>query len=70
MLTGVFGSGTVGNAKALLVLAGRSISTQTRPSASLVDYFESQNASAGDRIYETRLGVSGSINDRTVLLAP
>ncbi len=42
MLTGVFGSGTVGNAKALLVLAGRSISTQTRPSASLVDYFEAR----------------------------
>jgi hypothetical protein len=60
----------VGNGWALLVLAGRSVNGNARPSAALTDYFEGENATPADRIHETRLGAARTINDRAILLAP
>ena len=55
---------------AILILMGRSLNGSSRPSATLSDYLEGQNASTGDGVFEHRVGVPGSINDRVVVLAP
>lgn len=54
---------------ALLVLAGRAVNTQTRPSSTLSNYFEGENVSPSDRIFETN-NRSASFNDKIVILAP
>jgi len=56
------------NIRLLLVLAGRRLDTQTRPSASLADYLEFQNADLGT-LYEQRPMRSAKISDAT-LMAP
>lgn len=65
--------------KALLVLSGRSINGQVRPSSNPIDYFEGENAIQGDLNLESRLGVPGfkawstdppASNDRAVVVAP
>jgi len=56
------------NIRVLLILAGRGLDTQTRPSASLSNYLEFQNADLGT-LYEQRPMRSSRIVDAT-LLAP
>jgi hypothetical protein len=53
------------NIRMLLVLAGRGLDTQTRPSASLSDYLEFQNADLGT-LYEQRPVRSAKISDATL----
>ncbi len=55
--------------RAILVFAGRALAN-TRPSANLSDYLESQNSTPADFIFEHRQGSPTSINDRVVVLAP
>ncbi len=66
----------VRNTRALLVIAGRRLDTQTRPSSSLADYLEYQNADNGT-FYEQRrmrsgkvidLGANAPWNDRLVIV--
>jgi hypothetical protein len=58
------------NKRAILILAGRALNGSTRPSASLSDYLEGENATPADFIYEHRQGSPTSINDRVVVLSP
>jgi hypothetical protein len=61
------------NKFAILVLAGRvlpGINSTTRPSSNLADYFEGENSTPGDFIFEHRAGTPTSINDRVVVIAP
>ena len=53
------------NIRLLLVLAGRRLDTQARPSASLADYLEFQNADLGT-LYEQRPMRSAKIADATL----
>jgi hypothetical protein len=53
------------NIRLLLVLAGRRLDTQARPSASLADYLEFQNADLGT-LYEQRPVRSAKISDATL----
>ena len=53
------------NIRLLLVLAGRRLDTQARPSASLADYLEFQNADLGT-LYEQRPMRSAKISDATL----
>jgi hypothetical protein len=64
------------NIRMLLALAGRRLDTQTRPSASLSDYLEFQNADSGT-LYEQRPmrmsklalpALNAPMNDRLVLV--
>jgi hypothetical protein len=52
------------------MLAGRSLNGNARPSSNVADYFEGENATPSDRIFETRLGVMRTTNDRAAVLAP
>ena len=45
-------------------------SAQSRPSNSLDDYFEGENKTPGDRIYEFNTRNSTSINDRVFVVSP
>jgi hypothetical protein len=57
--------------RAILILSGRPLGTSmTRPSSTLSDYLEGQNASPGDYVFEHRAGVATSINDRVIVIAP
>ncbi|OGA27134.1 MAG: hypothetical protein A3I01_02555 [Betaproteobacteria bacterium RIFCSPLOWO2_02_FULL_65_24] len=56
--------------RAILLLAGRTLNGMGRPSSSLVDYLEGNNTTTTDAVFEHRAGVSTSINDRVVVLAP
>ena len=57
------------NKKAILVFAGRSLNSSTRPSANPADYLEGQNSTPADLIFEHRSGVPTTINDRVVVLS-
>jgi len=57
------------NKKAILVFAGRSLNSSTRPSANFADYLEGQNSTPADLIFEHRSGVPTTINDRVVVLS-
>ncbi|HEY6863408.1 MAG TPA: ubiquitin-activating E1 FCCH domain-containing protein [Burkholderiales bacterium] len=63
---------TVNDKRAILILMGRSLTGNTRPSASLAEYFEGANAPlvAAPYAYENRPGVPTSINDRVVVISP
>ena len=63
--------------RAIVILAGRSLSGATRPNGALSDYLEGKNASTGDYSFENSLGktttVAGApaaINDRVIVIAP
>ncbi len=66
--------------RALIILAGRSLSGASRPNGNLSDYLEAKNASTGDYSFEHGLGktttVAGppvavkAINDRVIVIAP
>jgi hypothetical protein len=59
---------TVENVPGVAVAAGARLATQARPSASLDDYFEDDNAD-GDTQYTTR-PATGTFNDRLQVLTP
>ncbi len=54
----------------ILVLGGRALNGTVRPSSSLGDYLEGQNATPADFVYEHRSGTPTSINDRVVVVSP
>ncbi len=63
--------------RAILILAGRSLSGTTRPNSTLSDYLEAKNASTGDYQFEHGLakttlvaGSSTAINDKVIVVAP
>jgi hypothetical protein len=59
--------------RAILILAGRSLNGNPRPSASIGDYLEGANATAlttSPYVFEHRSGVPTSINDRVVVVSP
>lgn len=55
--------------RALLVLAGRALAGQNRPSAALADYLEGQNATPADFVYEKNQRTA-AFNDRIIVVAP
>jgi len=57
------------NKQAILVFAGRALDGQTRPSGTLANYLEGQNATP-DLTFEHRSGTATSINDRVVVVSP
>ena len=56
--------------RALLILAGRSLNDSARPSTTLANYLEGENATPGDYVFEHRAGPPSSINDRVVVICP
>lgn len=54
---------------AILMLAGRGLTANTRPTASVTDYFENANGTS-PFVYENRVGLPTSINDRIVVVSP
>ena len=58
--------------RAILLFAGRSLSGNPRPSALFSDYLEGVNATFASNpyIFENRIGVPTSINDRVVVVSP
>jgi len=58
------------NKRAILVLAGRSTNGSARPSSSVANYLEGENATVSDFVFEHRSGTPSSINDRVVVLSP
>jgi type II secretory pathway pseudopilin PulG len=69
-----FNDDTVRNTRVLLVIAGRKLDTQTRPSSNFADYIEYQNADSGTYYEQHRMRagkvVSGNSpwNDRLVIV--
>jgi type II secretory pathway pseudopilin PulG len=69
-----FNDDTVRNTRVLLVIAGRKLDTQTRPSSNFADYIEYQNADSGTYYEQHRMRagkvVSGNSpwNDRLVVV--
>jgi hypothetical protein len=51
------------------MLAGRGLTANTRPTASVTDYFENANGTS-PFVYENRVGLPTSINDRIVVVSP
>jgi len=58
------------NKQGILILMGRSLNGTARPSGTLGNYLEGNNASTGDYIFEHRIGAPGAVNDRVVVLSP
>jgi hypothetical protein len=56
--------------RAILLLSGRTLNASTRPSSNPADYLEGGNTTLTDALFEHRAGVSTSINDRVVVVAP
>ena len=63
-------SGTTNNKQAILILAGRALDGQSHPNSTLSNYLEGQNATPADLVFENRLGVPTTINDRVVVVSP
>lgn len=65
---------TLNDKRAILLLAGRSLSAALRPNGTLADYLEGANLTAMNGttpfVYEHRSGVAVAINDRVVVVAP
>jgi hypothetical protein len=69
-----FNDGTIRNTRVLLVLAGRRLDTQTRPSSNFANYVEFQNADSGTYYEQYRMR-AGKVavgnapwNDRLVIV--
>lgn len=62
------------NKRAIVILAGRSLSGASRPNGTLSDYLEAKNASTGDYAFEHSLRKTTTgpveINDRVIVIAP
>ena len=56
-------TGNANDKRLALVIAGRALASQTRPSASLTDYLEVENASTADRVFAAGT-TSTTFNDR------
>jgi hypothetical protein len=63
---------TANDKRVILILAGRSLNGSTRPSSTVGDYLEGVNATFASNpyIFENRIGVPTSINDRVVVVSP
>lgn len=61
---------TTDDKNAILILTGRSLNGTARPSGTLANYLEGQNASTGDYVFAHRVGAPGAANDRVVVLSP
>jgi len=65
---------TANDKRAILVLAGRALNGNPRPSGTPADYLENANLAAAlgttPYVYEHRAGVPTSINDRVVVVSP
>jgi hypothetical protein len=58
------------NGRLILVLAGRAFNGSPRPSGNLADYFELENSSQFDRVFQHHLfGLPTTINDRVIVVA-
>jgi hypothetical protein len=57
------------NVQALIITPGRALGSQVRPCATVSDCLEGAENTNGDFIY-ARSGVTASINDRLVVVAP
>ena len=55
--------------RALIIIAGRALAGQTRPSINVSDYLEAGNATVPDDIYE-RNAMSATFNDKVTIVAP
>jgi hypothetical protein len=59
------------NGHLILVFAGRAINGSNRPSGTLTNYFELENSTPTDLIFQHhRFGLPTTINDRVVVVAP
>jgi hypothetical protein len=61
------------NNLAIVILAGHALNSTTRPSATLADYLEGNNATPGGSdgyTYSHSIGISRSANDRILVVAP
>lgn len=58
------------NKLALLVFAGRPLPGTSRPSTTLGNYFEAQNASASDLVFDYQAVVGKTFNDRASVVSP
>ena len=58
------------NKRLILVFAGRALDGSTRPTNNLANYFEGENFTPNDLIFEHRSGVPTAINDRVVIVSP
>lgn len=63
-------TGQTDNKLALLLFAGRPLPGTTRPSTTLNNYFEGQNASASDLVFDYQPAAGSSFNDRVLVLSP
>jgi hypothetical protein len=61
---------TINDKNAILILMGRTLNGTSRPSGTLGNYLEGNNASTGDYLFEHRMGTPGAVNDRVVVLSP
>lgn len=65
----VSGLSAPADAEAILVSAGGALQNQTRPSSDISDYFEWQNASVGDRVFEKHRRTP-QFNDQMRIVSP
>lgn len=65
----VNGSGGGSDKRAIIVMAGAVVGSQVRPSGTLANYFEGENATPADFVYENQIR-SGSFNDHVLVIAP
>ncbi|HVC12162.1 MAG TPA: hypothetical protein VNE59_11030 [Burkholderiales bacterium] len=56
--------------RALLVFSGRALSGKTQPSSQLSDYFEGENATPTDSVFEQRSDVTSAFNDHVLVISP
>jgi len=56
--------------RAILVFMGRALNNSARPSSTLSDYLEGENATPADNIFVHRSGGTTSSNDRVIVIAP
>lgn len=61
---------TKNDKRAILVFMGRALNNTSRPSSTLTDYLEGENATPADNVFVHRTGNITSSNDRVIVLAP
>jgi hypothetical protein len=59
----------VNDKRALVIVSGRALAGQTRPSVNVADYFENENTTILDDVYVKR-PVSPTFNDKVTIVAP
>jgi hypothetical protein len=56
--------------QALLIFSGRALTGKTQPSGQLTDYFEGENATPADSVFEERSMVTSAFNDHVLVISP